>query len=756
MACTWPAVERAARLEPLEADAALRAEVLALLTASDAESRASLPADPRGLAALPDWIGPFRVLAVAGAGGRGIVYRAVRDASGVAQTVAVKVMREHLLSPEDLARFEREQRALVTLDHPGIARFVESGWDANGRPYFAMEWIEGQPIDEYCAALGVPDRLRLMIDVLDALQAAHRAMIVHLDLKPSNVLVDSTGRVRILDFGTAKLLAENETLSTEQLTPLYASPERLRAEPATTACDIYSAGLLLHRLAAGRLPCRDSTSIAALGERATGAAQPEVSTGDADLDAITGKALEFHPANRYASMAEFASDLRAFLDKRPVSARRPTALYRLSRFAARNRSLVTVSAAALVALTVLAGYGAWQQHQRNLEAVRAREIASFLRWMITSSAVPGSGNPNMTVMEMVRRASDHLDAASTIPLDAAATIQADFAHLTREFGREDLAEPMARAALAKANTSGEPEAGLRSRATLGGLLTRRADCPAALDLFRSGDALLRDASSRIPAIARAEYLTARAAAAEQCEAKPAAAVAWMEQALEAAASAEPVLRAGLLLNQSLMLARAGRAEDARAAADKGLALAASHPDGRYFQVALLRIRSQNHATAGRTAEALADAREAARLGPGAVNPFEEIRLQTLLAGRTADAGDPKSASRIARAAVADARTRRSAVGPSFWMILADAAEVFAKNRECAESESLYREAETLTSGKMPRAWRGNRLFYAAECALPADPARAVKLAAQAQQVYGELLQAAPKRRARLQEILALQ
>jgi serine/threonine protein kinase len=310
-ASAWPAVERAARLEPLEADAALRAEVLALLAASDAESRASLPADPHRPAPLPEWIGPFRVLAVAGAGGRGIVYRAVRDASGVVQTVAVKVMREHLLSPEDLARFEREQRALVSLDHPGIARLVESGWDANGRPYFAMEWIEGQPIDEYCVALGLPDRLRLMIEVLDALHAAHRALIVHLDLKPSNVLVDSTGRVRILDFGTAKLLAGNETLSTEQLTPLYASPERLRAEPATTACDIYSAGLLLNRILAGRLPFGDSTSIAALGERATGAALPEVSTGDADLDAILGRALEFRPADRYASIAEFASDLRA-------------------------------------------------------------------------------------------------------------------------------------------------------------------------------------------------------------------------------------------------------------------------------------------------------------------------------------------------------------------------------------------------------------------------------------------------------------
>jgi tRNA A-37 threonylcarbamoyl transferase component Bud32/tetratricopeptide (TPR) repeat protein len=755
-ASAWPAVERAARLEPLEADAALRAEVLALLAASDAESRASLPADPHRPAPLPEWIGPFRVLAVAGAGGRGIVYRAVRDASGVVQTVAVKVMREHLLSPEDLARFEREQRALVSLDHPGIARLVESGWDANGRPYFAMEWIEGQPIDEYCVALGLPDRLRLMIEVLDALHAAHRALIVHLDLKPSNVLVDSTGRVRILDFGTAKLLAGNETLSTEQLTPLYASPERLRAEPATTACDIYSAGLLLNRILAGRLPFGDSTSIAALGERATGAALPEVSTGDADLDAILGRALEFRPADRYASIAEFASDLRALLDKRPVSARRPTALYRLGRFAARNRALVAVSAAALLAVTAFASYGVWQQRLGNREAARAKEVASFLRWMITSSAVPGSGDPNMTVVEMVRRASNRLDAGHPMPADVAASIQADFAHLTREFGREDLAEPMARAALDKANASGDTEAGLRSRATLGGLLTRRADCPAALDLFRSGDALLKNSSSRIPAIARAEYLTARAAAAEQCEAKPAAAVASMEQALEAAASAEPVFRAGLLLNYSLMLARSGRADDARAAADKGLALAASHPDGRYFQVALLRIRSQNHATAGRAAEALADAREAARLGPGVVNPFEEIRLQTLLAGRTVDAGDPKSASSIARAAVADARARQNAVGPSFWMILADAAEVFAKTRECGESESIYREVESLTKGRMPRAWRGNRLFYAAECALPSDPARARTLAAQAQETYGELLQGAPKRRARIQEILALQ
>jgi tetratricopeptide (TPR) repeat protein len=750
----WPRDERSSRLAAIETDEQLRTEVLQLLTASDEESRASHPAPPPS-APLPEKIGPYRILALAGAGGRGLVYRGVVETAGAEQTVAIKVMREHLIAPEDLDRFEREQRALLALNHPGIARFLAAGWDDSGRPYLAMEWVEGEPIDRYVDRVRAPteERVRVMLDLLDTLQSAHTNLIVHPDLKPSNVLVDETGRVRVLDFGAAKLLADGDATATRQLTPLYSSPERLRGETVTTACDIYSAGLLLHHLLSGRLPFRDSSSIAALGERAAGLAAPEIATGNAELDAVVGKALRFEPRDRYTTAADFAADLRAFLESRPVTARPPTLWYRLGRFAARNRALVAVSAAATIGLASLAGYALQQQRQRNVEAARTEKVASFLRWLITSSAVPGSGRPDMTVVEMVQRGAKRLTEDAAMPADVASGIQADFAYLTREFGREDLAEPIARDALAKADASGDAEARLRSRGTLAATLMRRGECAAALDLFRAGDPVLEQNRSRIGPVAQAEYLAARASAAEQCEAQPARAVAALEQALAAAATAEPVFRAGLLLNYSLMLTRAGRAEDARAAADQGLAVAQSHPDGRYFQVAILRIRSQNHAAAGRAAEALADIREAARLGPGVVNPFEEIRLRTLLAGRTVDAGQPGEAARIAREALAEARRRHEAVGPSFWMIVADAAEVLAKTRNCEESEALYREADALTDGKMPRTWRGNRLFFAAECALPAGPRRAAQLAFEARDAYGDLLPANSKRRARIEEIL---
>lgn len=752
LAESWPAELRETRLAAMEGDAGLRGEVLDLLDAMDAEQRAPGIHMESVQAALPQSIGPYRVEGLAGSGGRGSVYRASREVAGGRQQVAVKVLLGHWVTPAGLARFEREQRMLASLQHPSVARFLDAGWDAEHRPYLAMEWVEGENIGDYCRAQGLAmdERIRLMLEVLDALQAAHRSLMVHLDIKPSNILVDGQGRAKLLDFGTAKLLdAEDVMTTTRQLTPRYASPEQLRGEAVTTACDVYGAALTLYELVTGRWPFPESVSIAALAERAAGTVPMRIATGKADLDAVLEKALRFEAKERYASAAEFAADLTAYLERRPVKARRLTVAYRVSRFVARNR--FAVAAATLMAAA--GAYGIWQQQQRYVEAVRGREIATFLRGMIASSAVPGSGNASMTVLDMVARGNERIEQGAALPEDVGALLQADFAYLTQEAGREDRAEQMARQAVARADRSGSEESRVRARQTLGSVLLRRGDCAAALRVFGEADGLA----------ASAEYLLARAAATSQCEGKPAEAVRQIEEAIRLAERAPrqelliapEVFRAGAYLHYALELSRMGRHAEARRAADTGLALAGQHADGRYFRVALLRIRSQAAAVAGNAAEALADIREASELAPGVVNPFEQFRLQTLTAGRLADAGRNEEAARLLAQFIPEARQRAAVIGPSFWMLLADGAEVYARVGACAEAFRLFREVEDLTKGKMPRSWLGNRFFYEAECYSQSEPAKAAQWAKKAMEAYGGLLAAGSKRQRRLLELSAL-
>lgn len=767
-ASQWQPSEWRQRLSALEADAEVCSHVLELLEASEAEAQANVRHVAAEVHAAPDRIGPFQILRLAGSGGRGRVYEAARGTAGTQQRVALKVMHEHLIAPKDLERFEREQRMLLKLDHPGITRFVEAGWQ-EGLPYFAMEWVDGQRIDEYCrlqtGVTGAQRReavVRLMVELLDALHAAHRSLVVHLDLKPSNVMVDRAGRVRILDFGTAKLLHEQDDTSTEQLTPRYASPERLRGEPASTACDLYSAGLLLHEMLTGECVFGHANSIVALGERAAGTARMRVRTGVADLDAIISKSLRFAPEDRFTSAAEFAADLRAYLEKRPVQSQPASLWYTASRYVARHRAAVSVAVVLMLAMATLAGY-AWRQQRLALrEARQGQQIARFLSWMITSSATPGSGKQGMTVADMVQRGSARVDGGTSLPDAVAANLQSDFAFLTQEHGREDLAEPMARKAVERANRGGDLEAQLKARATLANLLRRRGVCEEAMDLLRGGDRLREQSGGRLAPGRQVDYLVARAAASEGCEAKPEEAIGFLQAAIADAASlpdeefgvAPPVARAGLQLQLSLMQSRAGRPEEALQAANAGLAMARSHSDGTYFQVALLRVRSQAQNAAGRTAEAVADLREAVRLAPGVVNPFEELRLRTMLAGSTAKAGDCPGALGIAREALQSARARREEVGPSFWMLVADTAEVSAKCGACQEAEALFQEEDTLTAGNLPRTWKGNQLFYKAECAAPQHPAQAATLARQALDAYGNLLPAQSKRRVRILELLS--
>ena len=423
-------------------DRALREEVHSLLGAVDhaggflggeaAEggpgraARGVLDAASDALDVPPDRVGPYRVLGLLGRGGMGAVYRAERADGVFEQSVALKLVH-HGLPASARRRFLAERQILARLDHPGIARLLDGGLLPDGRPYFAMEIVEGEPITEYCDRRRLPlrERLRLFADVADAVQHAHRNLIVHRDLKPSNILVTPEGpnrraAVKLLDFGIAKLLDPDfvpQTMALTQegallLTPEYAAPEQVLGQAITTATDVYQLGVVLFELLAGRKPYRvptggtrraveeavlhgqpmrpstaalrpraDDTLVVPIGEEKTPPADADPASSKAarvpawrarwakrisgDLDRICLKALRKEPERRYDSAGSFAADIRRFLTGKPVTAQRDTFAYRL-RTLIRHRPTAALSAAAF--LLLLLGYAA-------TVTVQSRQIA---------------------------------------------------------------------------------------------------------------------------------------------------------------------------------------------------------------------------------------------------------------------------------------------------------------------------------------------------------------------------------------------
>jgi len=457
-----PPAERAARLEARCAgDAALRAEVERLLARDEAgESRSLAPVVVvHPAAAPPPEIGPYRLGAKLGAGGFGDVY-AAEQTEPIRRRVALKLLRSELNTRAVLARFELERQALALMDHPGIARVLDAGETADGRPFVAMELVEGEPITAFCDrhGLGLRERLELLVPVCRAVEHAHTKGVIHRDLKPSNILVariDGRPVPKVIDFGIAKAthgaLAETtlHTRAGEFLgTPEYASPEQAASGGADvdTRSDVYSLGVVLFRLLTGRLPLDAATArtrsagatpdrfaeresprpSAAVAEAAPAdasapprfAASPRELAGD--LDWIVLKALERDRDRRYPSAAALADDLEHHLRDEPVSAGPPSTGYRLGKFVRRHRSAVLGAAAVLLAL-VAGLVGTSRQAVRaqraetraRLEARHASALNAFLMRMIAGAnpeATPGG--ERATVREMVDRSLAELDAGA--------------------------------------------------------------------------------------------------------------------------------------------------------------------------------------------------------------------------------------------------------------------------------------------------------------------------------------------------------
>src|SRR5262249_38449295 len=385
-----------------------------------------------------------------GQGGMGTVWVARRSDGRFEGRAAVKFLNVGLVGGAAEERFRREGTILARLSHPHIAHLIDAGVSPGGQPYLIIEYVEGRSIEKYCRdrGLDVDARLRLFLDVLAAVAQAHANLIVHRDLKPSNVLVTDEGRVKLLDFGIAKLLEdEAATQLTRQgeraLTLAWAAPEQVTGNAITTATDVYALGVLLHLLLTGKHPAQSSLhSPEELAKAIVDSPTPPLSkviepTGKlrralkGDLEAIVGKALSKNPAERYGSVTALAEDLRRYLGHYPISARPNTVAYRTKNFVRRNRLAVALASAAIVAAgaglvgTIIqarrAARAAEREHsaaeRARVEATTATRVKDFLLGIFNASSKrqPDSTRAQaVTARELLDRGAERLLADSTL------------------------------------------------------------------------------------------------------------------------------------------------------------------------------------------------------------------------------------------------------------------------------------------------------------------------------------------------------
>ncbi|NBB85076.1 MAG: tetratricopeptide repeat protein [Bacteroidetes bacterium] len=440
-------------------------------------------------------VGPYALIEELGRGGMGRVFRARRADGQFEQEVALKLIAVGCPSEEARTRFLVERQILASLNHPHIARLLDGGVTAHGQPYFVLEMVPGEPIDQYCQThrLSIEERVQLLLDICDAVQHAHRQLIVHRDLKPSNILVaeapaDAVGRVKLLDFGIAKLLDPEMadgglTLQTRTgglpMTPKYASPEQVRGEAITTASDVYQLGLVLYELLTGqrsysitgqtpseieRIVCeeqpkRPSAAVTAASATAAGEGIHAVRRAlQGDLDTIVLKALRKEPERRYASVQQLADDLRRYLEGRPVTAHPDSWAYRGRKFVRRHRG--GVGAAAIIAL-LLAGYAltaTWhaQRTQAALnraqqEAQKSEQVTDLLIGMFERAnpyQTAAAGGDTLTTRELLDQGAVHAREELSDQPEVQATLMHTLGRINRQLGYHDEAASLLDDALA--------------------------------------------------------------------------------------------------------------------------------------------------------------------------------------------------------------------------------------------------------------------------------------------------------------------
>jgi serine/threonine protein kinase/lipopolysaccharide biosynthesis regulator YciM len=490
-------------------------------------------------------IGAYRIVSILGHGGMSTVYRGERDDSQYQQTVAIKVLHYATLHPRLRSRLHSERHILATLDHPAIARLIDSGDLEDGTPYLVMEHVDGEAIDAYCdnRTLFVRERLELFVQVCDAVQYAHRNLVVHRDIKAANIFVTGDGDPKLLDFGIAKLLAPESLshtlpvtrLQERILTPENAAPEQVLGRPITTATDIYSLGVLLYQLLTGRSPyrllsysqlqleraiCMDEPVrpsqmvIAKLsGENDSDRSRLSDRRGlsplrlrarlSGDLDAIVAMAMRKEPDWRYPSVEAFALDINRHLMGRPVQARQGDWRYHAAKFLRRNMLPVIGVAAVMLGLAMLTGITLWQNHRIELarqataqERDHARQVSTFLVDVFSQADPFNAQGHEPTAKDLLDRGAQNILNNTSLQPEVRAQLLESIGLAYRRQGLSDRAVPLFEQAVAirreehpfDKHRAAAALANLARALTDGGhLVTAEAYLQQALQLSRGGD-----------------------------------------------------------------------------------------------------------------------------------------------------------------------------------------------------------------------------------------------------------------------------
>jgi eukaryotic-like serine/threonine-protein kinase len=414
-------------------------------------------------------IGAYQLQKEIGRGGMANVWLAERADGTFARQVALKLPHINYARRDLIARFTRERNILASLEHPNIARLYDAGISENGIPYLAMEYVEGKPISQYAKEknLDVPARLHLFLQVLDAVQFAHERLVIHRDLKPSNILVSNQGEVRLLDFGIAKLLGQDQVTNETELTQSvgraltldYASPEQVRGESLTTASDVYSLGVILYELLTGTRPYQLKITTPAQLEQAIVDSEPTTPSArilleagketrdDAkrrakilagDLDTITMKALQKKTRSRYSTATEVSAELKRYLQFEPIHAKPDRPLYLLKKFVQRNR--FTVAMTGLVAMSILGAMGVsiWKAIEAHEERDRAERVKSVLISVFGSTNPYANGKPEFSMRDLLSAGVERVERDLRQDPAASAEILAMLSESARDIGHADL------------------------------------------------------------------------------------------------------------------------------------------------------------------------------------------------------------------------------------------------------------------------------------------------------------------------------
>jgi serine/threonine-protein kinase len=465
-ACAGDPALRAAADALVQADASA-GEFLEHTVGEYAGTLGERPGEDRDGAAPPrERVGPYRIVRELARGGMGAVYLGERADGQFEQQVALKLIRGGAGSSEIHRRFLAERQILARLHHPNIARLLDGGVTADGEPWFAMEYVAGTAITQYCRdrGLGIPERLALFRAVGEAVRYAHGQLVVHRDLKPSNIFVADGGTVKLLDFGIAKLISDEQAASgagqepatrTELrvMTPEYAAPEQVRGEPVSTATDVYALGAVLYELLTGRRAHRFERHTPAEYERVVCETEPDPPSSSVeherlrralrgDLDTIVLKALEKDPVRRYASVEALLEDLRRYQAGLPIRARPASRWYRVRKFV--RRQALGVAVGGLVIGLVAAGVAGvlWQARAAERQAARATAVKDFLAGLFRGAGPAESRGRELTARELLERGVGRLDSALAGQPELQQELLAELGAIHQALGLYDTADSL--------------------------------------------------------------------------------------------------------------------------------------------------------------------------------------------------------------------------------------------------------------------------------------------------------------------------